>query len=317
MRLAAQWRLPLVFTNHTRYHLYSHYLGFQSGCVQRLVRGIAVGYVNGCAAVVAPSESIAAELRANGVTTHLEVIPTGVDLARFQGGNREVFRRRHGIADEAVLIGHIGRLAPEKNLRFLLDALLQFLAKRSDSRAVIAGEGAYKTELERQISASAMRDRIVLLGNLSAAELKNAYAAYDVFVFASQSETQGMVVTEAMAAGVPVIALDTPGVREVVRNDVNGYLLPDADEGAFATAVNDFAELPMIRKKAFKRAATATAEAMSMAHCIDRLIMLYESLLSQRPWRTPSLARGLRGEFRIWNSMACAFGSAFWPSVPL
>lgn len=317
MRLAARWRLPLVFTNHTQYHLYSHYLGFESGFVQRLVRGIAVGYANGCEAVVAPSESIAAELRCNGVKARLEVIPTGVELARFRSGDRQAFRRQHGIPYDAFLIGHIGRLAPEKNLGFLLDALLRFLAKCSDAHAVIAGEGTYKTELQRQISASAMRDRIVLLGNLSPAELQNAYAAFDVFIFASLTETQGMVVIEAMAAGVPVIALDAPGIREVVRNDFNGYLLPEADTHAFSTAMHGFVELPAIRRDAFKRAATATAEAMSMSRCIDRLISLYQSLLTKRALRAPSLAHGLWGESRIWKNMACALSSAGWPRVRL
>jgi glycosyltransferase involved in cell wall biosynthesis len=202
-------------------------------------------------------------------------------------------------------------------LRFLLDALLCYLGQSSAARAVIAGEGTYKTDLQRQISASAMRDRIVLLGNLSPAELQNAYAAFDVFVFTSLTETQGMVVTEAMAAGVPVIALDGPGIREVVRNDVNGNLLPVADKGAFATAINDLAELSATRRHALKRGAAATAEVFSMSHCIDRLISLYQSLLTKLPMRAPSLAHGLRREFRIWKNMACALGSAGWPCVRL
>lgn len=306
IRLAAAWKLPLVFTYHTQYHLYTHYVRIRSLGFQRLVEQAAIGYANCCDLVIAPSESIARQIQQRGVRRPIEAIPTGIDIAQFAGGDGAAFRRRLGLSPEAFVIGHIGRLAPEKNLQLLLDGIMQALDQLPHARAVIAGEGTYKEDLQRRIAASSMHDRISLLGNLPTGELHDAYASFDVFAFASRSETQGLVLAEAMAAGAPVVALDGPGVREVVKDGLNGRLLSDATASELAQAIIAFAEMPESCRLDYRQAARNTAETYSMSRCVSRLASAYERLAEQHGKKAShhlSLARLIKGELGIWRGL--------------
>lgn len=306
IRLAAAWRLPLAFTYHTQYHLYTHYVRIRSLGLQRLVERSAIGYANCCDLVIAPSESIAKQIQLGGVRRPIEAIPTGIEIAQFAGGDGAAFRRRLHLGQEAFVLGHIGRLAPEKNLQLLLDGILQVLRQLPHARAVIAGEGTYKEDLRSRIAASTMQNRITLLGNLSPGDLRDAYASFDVFAFASLSETQGLVLAEAMAAGAPVVALDGPGVREVVKDGLNGRLLSDATASELAQAIIAFAEMPESRRLDYRQAARNTAETFSISRCVARLANAYERLIEQRGKRAShnlSLARLIKGELGIWRGL--------------
>lgn len=118
--------------------------------------------------------------------------------------------------------------------------------------------------------------RFHFAGALTGADLVNAYHAMDVFAFASKSETQGLVVAEAMAAGVPVVALDAPGVREVIKNGVNGWLLQREDTESFALRLSDIFESDREESAKFICAAKATADQFSLVRCAERLLDLYE-----------------------------------------
>lgn len=306
IRLAAAWRRPLAFTYHTQYHLYTHYVHIRSRGFQRLIEQSAIAYANGCDLVIAPSESIARQIRLRGVRRPIEAIPTGIEIAQFADGDGPAFRRRLHLSQETFVIGHIGRLAPEKNLQLLLDGILQALGQLPHAQAVIAGEGTYKEVLRKRIAASPLHDRIHLLGNLSLGDLRDAYASFDVFAFASVSETQGLVLAEAMAAGTPVVAFDGPGVREVVRDGVNGRLLREATAKELAEAIVAFAELPEARRLTYRQAAQDTAETFSMSHCVSRLAHAYERLVEhygKNAGRNLSLARLIHGELSIWRGL--------------
>lgn len=237
LRAAKQRGLPLVFTHHTLYERYTHYVTPDSEALQRFAVHLSTAYANLCARVVAPSASIAELIAARGVTRPVAVIPTGVDRERFAAGRRGPFRRRHGIPQEALVVGHVGRLAPEKNLAYLAEAVAFFLEPLEEARFLVIGSGPSRAEIAAALQCRGLEERLVLAGSLSGAELRDGYHAMDLFVFASQSETQGMVLTEALAAGVPVIALDGSGVREVVQDRRNGRLLPaDTPPQDFAAA---------------------------------------------------------------------------------
>src|SRR5262249_33499793 len=153
-----------------------------------------------------------------------------------------------------------------------------------------------------------LTERLHLAGTLEGQELADAYHALDVFAFASQSETQGMVLAEAMTAGVPVVAVDAPGAREVVRDGVNGRLLPEEDEGAFAAALADLAGRDEARRRARREAARATAEGFSLDACARRVLEVYDrTLAGQRQPRDPdnALAQTVRlveTELQLWGT---------------
>jgi len=271
LRSARHRRLPLVFTHHTLYERYTHYVPFDSPAMQRFAIHLATRYANLCQLVIAPSESLAALLRRREVETPLRVVPTGVDTAFFAGGQGEDFRRRLGIGGEDLVVGHLGRLAPEKNLSFLARAVARYLQAEPRARFLVAGKGPSTDRIRAIFANGGMADRLHLIGQLAGDELRDCYAAMDVFAFASTSETQGMVLTEAMAAGTPVIALDASGAREVVHDHRNGRLLPArTEEGEFAAALADFFGDPA-RAASWRREALKTAASFSREACTEKL----------------------------------------------
>jgi len=282
--LRAAWtrRLPVVFTHHTMYEQYTRYVPLDSEALQRVAMQMATEYCNLCTHVIAPSRSIADLLTRRGVTTPMTVIPTGIDLAKFGSGNGRAFRRKYGISEQALVVGHVGRLAGEKNLEFLAQAVGLYLAGSPDAVLAVVGSGDQEETVKQTASEMAGEmagaGRIIMTGTQTGRALADAYAAMDVFAFSSQTETQGMVLAEAMAARTPVIALDGPGVRDVVC-EANGRLLPaNASIEQFAAALS---ELTADREAlaALGESARRSIADYSIDACADRLLSLYGSLI--------------------------------------
>ncbi len=293
LRVARSRNRPLIFTHHTLYEQYTHYVPLDSEAMKRFVIHLATEYANFATRVVAPSESIARLIRKRGVRRPVAVVPTGVDLAFFEKGRGGAFRRDHGIPDDAPVVGHLGRLAPEKNLAYLARAMATFLGGRPEVRFLVVGEGPSREPIRQALEAQGVADRLVLAGQLSGRALADAYQAMDLFVFASRSETQGMVLAEAMAAGKPVIALDASGTREVVDDELNGRLLSeDADEAAFAAAVAEFFDHPEQARK-WTNQAGRTARQFSREASARKLLEVYEGALADAAADRAAGPRGL------------------------
>ncbi len=284
IRMAAWLKRPVLFTYHTQYERYLHYLpGGESESLRHFVVTLAVGYANLTDQVIAPSQSIAEELRTRGVIKPITVVPTGVDVEAIATGNGPRFRRKHGIPQEAFVVGFCSRLAPEKNLEFLCDAVLRFMDVNQTAWFVIAGVGPLEASLKARFEKAESSSRILMRGNLEGNDLFDFYAALDIFAFASLSETQGLVVTEAMAAGTPVVALRGPGVQEVLQDGINGRLLEKHDAGVFAKALGDIVRMDSPARIALSAAARETARQLSDAACARRELELYESVLRDSP----------------------------------
>ncbi len=281
LRVAYLHRLPMVFTHHTLYERYTHYVPGDSPALRRFVITLSTSYANLCEMVFAPSESIAELLVRRGVETPIEVVPTGVDLSRFEHGNGPGFRAASGIPNDTFLVGHVGRLAPEKNLEFLAEAVAAFLKQHAGAHFLVVGRGPSESVIREVFSREGLEERLHMIGQLENHLLASAYRAMDVFAFASTSETQGMVLTEAMAAAVPVVALDASGVREVVADGFNGRLLSEESPTALATALAWFADLPVQERRRLKQNAKNTAEAFSLERSSDKALQHYEALLDK------------------------------------
>jgi len=323
LRIARYRELPLVFSHHTLYEQYTHYVSLDSPAFRRFVIELATSYANLCDQVFAPSESIAALLHERGVEAPIAVVPTGVDLQRFAHGDGAGFRAARGIPADAFVVGHLGRLAPEKNLEFLADAVARFLKSTTNAHFLLVGVGPLERHIRAVFDREGLGDRLHIAGVLQSLELVDAYHAMDLFAFASRSETQGMVLTEAMAAGLPVVGLDAPGVREVVRDQLNGRLLHDMSVEAFAAALQWIADLPPGRMQQLQHSASQTAEAFSMPHSADKALARYLALRAQtfinRPeeyeqWRR--VRKLLKAEWDILKGMAGAAGVAFGEAGP-
>ena len=167
----------------------------------------------------------------------MEVISTGVDVERFSKGDGKAFRQQNQIPLDALVVGHAGRLAPEKNLEFLTNCIVELLKKEPRAHALIVGLGPAEKMIKDTFKQAGLEKRVHLTGVLHYQHLVDAYFAMDVFAFTSLSETQGMVLVETMAAGVPVVALDAPGARDIIKDYHNGRLLSQMDQKSFVDAL--------------------------------------------------------------------------------
>ncbi len=317
LRVASTRDIPVVFTHHTMYEKYTHYVPGDSHQMKRFVLDLVTGYCNLCDAVIAPSETVAGEIVRRGVKVPVDVIPTGVNVRLFASGDGDAFRKRMGIPPDAFLIGHVGRLAPEKNLMFLAESAARFLHRDRRAHFFLAGEGLLKTKIENTFVEQGLSERYHYEGVMTHTELASAYRGMDVFAFTSLTETQGMVVTEAMAAGTPVVALDASGVREVVRDGVNGRLLPLENLEDFASALAWVAGLSAEEKRRLSEGIARTADEFSMPRTAAKAFALYESLVKKKPLRKSieqsswSSARKLiEEEWKIVRNVARAAGTA-------
>jgi 1,2-diacylglycerol 3-alpha-glucosyltransferase len=323
VRTASHFNKPIVFTHHTMYEHYTHYVPGDSLLMRQFVITLATEYANLCDHVVAPSESIAAILRARGVTAPLSVIPSGIEADLLGAGNRTSGRGRLALPADASVVGHVGRLAAEKNLRFLTEAVALLLERKPEAWFLVVGDGPLRDEIRRECSRRGVADRLRMAGVLDGPALADAYAAMDLFAFASHSETQGLVLAEAMAAGVPVVALDASGARDVVDDGRNGRLLAQEDAGLFAACLADLLAARAPDRAAMVAACRETGRGLSVDRCGTRLLRVYTSLDGRghrgkpddgSPWATA--LRRLEEEWRLLAEKGVAAGAAIGAAFP-
>ena len=287
MRIARTLDLPLVFTHHTLYEQYTHYVPGDSPAMKRFIIELSTRYANLADQVFAPSESIHDMLIERGVTSPVLVVPTGVSVERFAYGKGRDFLMKKHIPEDAFVVGHMGRLAPEKNLEFLARSVVAFMKEHGEAVFLLVGTGPSQEAIEQIFAEAGMSGRLYMCGVLEKDDLADALNAMSVFAFASKSETQGMVLTEAMAAGLPVVALDAPGVREVVVDASNGRMISVETEEAFAAALQWVYARSRDEIRTLIAAARATAEAFSMAASARKALAAYENLRPDPAIRQP------------------------------
>lgn len=238
-RAARRHRVPVIATYHTHFEEYiAHYLpALPRSLLRAGARRIAAGQCNDLNAVIVPSHAMHQTLSGYGVKAPLHVLPTGIPLRHFGQGDGRRFRSAHAIAPERPLALFVGRVAHEKNICFLIDALATAVRSCPDVLLVIAGEGPALPALQRQARESGLAGNIRFVGYLDRdAELTDCYAAADIFVFASRTETQGLVLLEAMAAGLPVYAQAEMGTRDILGAQRGAIIAPD-DPVEFGTGL--------------------------------------------------------------------------------
>ena len=317
--LRESWKMqvPIVFTHHTLYERYTHYVPLDSPALKRMAIQLATEYCNLCDHVIAPSESISKLLTDRAVITPIRSIPTGIDTKFFAKGDGDLFRKKAGIPKDAKVIGHVGRLAREKNLLFIAEAVAPLLKKNPEAVFLLVGDGDAREEMVTILSREAAANQVHAAGKQSGQDLADAYAAMDWFVFASQTETQGIVLAEAMAAGKPVVALDGPGVREILKDGENGLLLPGnasaADFSAALRRIMDDADLT----RHCSGVARETAEeygtercARRMLHCYEELITRHERLIDEDPMPWDRFVAGIGIEWDLLSAKVSAASAA-------
>ncbi len=279
-RAAHRLRVPSLETYHTFFEAYlHHYVPLLPAAVARgFARAVSRRECNAVDAVVAPSQQLADVLTSYGVARPVRVIPTGLDLAEFAGGDGAAFRARHGIAADRLVMLLVGRVAHEKNIGFLLRVLAEVRRAVPNVLFVIAGEGPARAALRREVAQQGLGEHARFVGYLDrGTELRDCYRAADVFVFASRTETQGLVLLESLALGVPVVSTAVLGTKEVLRGAA-GAIVVEEDIEEFAAAVTRVLTQPALRQDLAAAARGFVAARWSSVEMARRLLGLYGEL---------------------------------------
>lgn len=289
LRYANKYRLPLVFTYHTLYDQYAHYVPV----AQDLARDMAVKYsmkfCNHCDHVIVPCQEIQEVLQSNLVHTPISVIPTGVSLDKFAQGDRKWLHNQYGIGLDKKILLFVGRLTREKNLEFLIEAFAAVHAHRPDTVLVLVARGPLEQPLKTMAVGLGLGDDVIFTGAQPFETLVHAYHSADLFVFSSITETQGLVLLEAMACGLPVVAVRACGVQDMVESGVDGILTACRIED-FSQAICQVLAKPDVYKY-YQTNALRKANCLSAVNMASRLETLYAELCQkEQPRRSKTAA---------------------------
>ncbi|MEZ0330100.1 MAG: glycosyltransferase [Methylophilaceae bacterium] len=283
LKLGHLLNVPCVETYHTFFEDYlHHYLPWiPTGLARSMARGISRRQCNAVNAIVAPSQPMLDVLREYGVKVKAEVIPTGLQAHSFAPADGDAFRTKHGIALKRHVLLYVGRVAFEKNISFLLDMVVELRKQKPGVLLMIAGEGPAEASLHKKAQELQLQNNIKFIGYLDRnTELNACYKAADVFVFSSKSETQGLVLLEAMAQAVPVVAIAELGTKSILIEGEGALIAPE-DATVFADRVFSLIsddskrqQLSVAAKKYAEKRWTSRAQA-------ERMAQFYERLLSQ------------------------------------
>jgi glycosyltransferase involved in cell wall biosynthesis len=279
--LARRQGRPLVFTYHTRYEKYAHYVPFSRAVVERAAVALSTRFAQRADAVIAPSARVRDELQRQDVRAPIAVVPTGVDLMRFRPGDRAAARRALGLALDEPLLLYVGRLDREKSVDRVLRAFDHVAGTLSQACLLLVGQGKEAVALRALAATLSSAPRVRFLGARAHDTLAVCYQAADLFLFASETETQGLVLAEAAACGLAAVAVTGPGCDEVVRDGVTGVLAkPETTalaEAALGLLLDDERRATM-----GVRARAVAEREFDVRLQIDRTLAVYAAALAAR-----------------------------------
>jgi glycosyltransferase involved in cell wall biosynthesis len=280
VRFARQWGIPVVETYHTFFEEYlHHYVPLMPRWIGRSVaRRVTRSQCAAVDALVSPSAPMQELLAAYGVRTPIHVIPTGLPGERFVRGDGARFRAQQALPADRPIVLYVGRVAHEKNIGFLLDAFVALRRAHPQALLVIAGEGPARQSLCTQAQQLGLARDVAFVGYLDREQgLADCYAAASAFVFASRTETQGLVLLEAMAQGCAVVSTAVLGTASILQPGCGAHVAPE-EPAAFARAVSGVLEDPE-RAARMGEQARRYAEGWSSQACAQRMRACYQQVL--------------------------------------
>lgn len=298
LRYARKYSLPLLFTYHTRYDQYVHYVPLAHDLAKEVTIKYSSHFCNNCDHIIAPTKEIREIIKSFEVKTPVSVIPSGVPLDKYKGGDAGWLRRNYPIPDKNSILLFVGRLTQEKNIPFLIESFKEVKERLPYTTLVIIAQGPMEEELKEMVTAMelSLDHDVIFTGALPFESLVNAYYSADLFVFSSLTETQGLVLIEAMAAGLPVAAVSASGVKEMVDNGVDGLLTPNdtaALAGAICKILGDKKLYLSLQANARKKAQKLSCRNMAL-----KLEQVYQDLVKNNNYRSSDTMG-----FNIWMNL--------------
>lgn len=276
---AKQLKLPLVYTFHTQLEQYAHYVPLPQELVRWAARERVASFANNCDCVICPSPSIRNLLDEYGLNCRIETLQNAIDIKAFSKCRDRALRKSLGVTPECVLAIFTGRLSPEKNLTFLLQACQEVHKRHPELRLLLLGDGPSKENLQEQATQLGLANVVLFPGKVAYHLIPSYYAAADLFVMTSTTEVKPLAVLEAMASGLPVIAVDACGTGDTVTHEHDGLLcrcnLADYVH-ILERAVSDSS-----LRQTLGSEAKCTAQSYSIENYISKLTSIYEQLIQQ------------------------------------
>ncbi len=280
------WKLglPVVFTHHTRYDLYAklYMPGLFGKLGEEFVNSYMPNFYKQLDALMVPSASLLEVVMKYQPTCPVSIQPHGMELDVFKNAfpiDREVL----GFSPDEVVLIYVGRLGPEKNLEFLLEAFIQVYQVCPESRLLIIGDGPVKSSLEDWVKKHALGNRVIFTGMIAHADLPPYYAAADIFVTPSTTETFGLTVVEAMASGLPVAGIQSPGISDAVIDGQTG-ILTHQDLGEFTEQLTRMIMDTDLRREMSQKACIHSDD-FAIEKAVKRLEMVYQEAIAYRRMR--------------------------------
>ncbi|MEW6084002.1 MAG: glycosyltransferase [Chloroflexota bacterium] len=295
--------IPVLFTNHTRYDLYAQTrLPLMPAEVSMsLLQAYMPAFCDNVDLVISPSRGMEKILRQYGVTSHIEVVPNGTDLEPFLSA-KPLAREEFGFTNEDVLLVYMGRIAPEKNLEFLLKAFAGVSRAMPNTKLLVVGGG--QKEHEEGIRTFAhdvgLADRVKFTGTVAYADLPSYLAMCDIFATASVTEVHPFSVIEGMATGLPIVGIDSPGIGDSITDGETGLL--SVDDLASYTAKLTMLCLNRELQKKMGAAAQKASHQFSIEHTTKIMLGHYNRLVSNTKPIKPSIEERLRSVLKeFWE----------------
>lgn len=283
LSLAKKLGIPCVETYHTFFEEYFyHYIPFlPKSWLKAAARRISRQQGNSLHGMVIPSRPMLEVLRHYGITSHAEVIPTGLQPSSFTPGDGAVFRARYGIAQDRPVLLFVGRVAHEKNIGFLLKVTQRVRQQVPNILFVIAGEGPARKGLEQEVSALGLQENTQFIGYLDRhTELNSCYRAGDIFIFSSRTETQGLVLLEAMAQAVPVVSIAEMGTRDVLQEGQGVWIAREEVEDFSGKVLGLFAD--QNARLTLGEAGRVYAESWSASRMAEKMLQFYAQTIAKK-----------------------------------
>ena len=281
---ARDLNLPLVFTFHTQYHEYTHYIPFSQEQVQEFIKNRVMNwlreYMRKCQHIVIPSESMRSILVNDyGLVDRFTIIPTGLDIAPYKTADGSALRAEWGWPDDKILIS-VGRLAEEKNWTTLLQAFAKAHKKQSNLRLVLVGDGPQAQALRQLVNELGITKRVLFVGRVPFEQIPTYLKAADLFVFASVTETQGLATLEAMAAGLPVVAVAASGTQDIVDHGIEGLLVQNDPNDLANGIVKLIGDSNLMNE--FKSAALKKSRTYDNKRLARKMLKVYEEAIQDK-----------------------------------
>jgi 1,2-diacylglycerol 3-alpha-glucosyltransferase len=277
--------IPFVETYHTMWRHYRHYFRFPNMLKGWMIKKISEVFGNDCDALIAPTEKVQRELKSYGIKRPIFVIPSGISLEQFENNKTGYLHKKLDIPKNTKIILSVGRLEKEKSIDFLIKSFSHAKSLLQNCVLVVIGEGRDKSKMNKLIKSLKIEDMVFLIDSVSFSDMPYVYADADLFVFASQSETQGMAIIEALASEVPVVAVRDSAYESVIINGQNGFMVKkDLEE--FAKKITDVITDEKLYRR-LKISARKSVAQFSVKNTVESLEQVYTQLIIQKSDKKP------------------------------